>query len=191
MTRPMMPGSAPKPAAPEAVAEISTVRVPPDSSGVNVRPNERPTPSTSKKSVADAHAVDPLRLASAGEVEPLADRIQASLSKVVFRVRKSVTSPGEDGSVSNPIFCWTSALNSHGITSRSAPRIRQRLQQHAVDDAEDRGVAADAEGQRRYRHCGESRSACECADGRANILHAAGERISEPGPAGPASIASG
>ena len=98
---------------------MRTARVPLTSSGVNVRPNEGRTPSTVKKS-----SLTRTPLIRSGSPAPVrlnrSDLIQASPSNVVFFVRKSVTSPGEDGSVSNPIFWWTSALYSHGITSRSA-----------------------------------------------------------------------
>ncbi len=93
-------------------------RVPFTSSGVNVRPRGVCTPSTSKKSSLTRTPV--MRSGSPAPVRlNRSERIQASRSNVVFRVRKSVTSPGEAGSVSKPTRCWTSALYSQGITSRS------------------------------------------------------------------------
>jgi hypothetical protein len=49
-------------------------------------------------------------------------------------------------------------------------RIRKGPQQDAVDDAEDRGVGADAEREGRDGHCGESRVRREAAQGEAQIL---------------------
>ena len=49
-------------------------------------------------------------------------------------------------------------------------RVRQRLEQHAVHDAEDRGVRADAECQRQHRHGGERRRPPEHAQRIRDIL---------------------
>src|SRR5439155_2101120 len=47
-----------------------------------------------------------------------------------------------------------------GVIERDAlagARIRQWLQEHAVDDAEDRRIGADADGERQHRHAREER----------------------------------
>ena len=48
--------------------------------------------------------------------------------------------------------------------------VRQRLQEHAVDHAEDRCVGADAERQGNHRDSGEGRIRCQSANGVTNIL---------------------
>ena len=50
-------------------------------------------------------------------------------------------------------------------------RIRQRLEQHAVDDAEDGGVGADAERERQDRDRGVARALGQGAEGVAHVLH--------------------
>jgi hypothetical protein len=57
--------------------------------------------------------------------------------------------------------------------------VGQRPQQDAVDDAEDRGVGADAEGQGEDREQGESRLPQELADGGAEVAE---ERIHRQAP---------
>jgi hypothetical protein len=96
----------------------SRSRVSPLSSGVKTRPIFAETPSVWKKSPLTRTA-----LMRSGSPVPVrftrSARTHARCSKVVLRARKSKTSPGEEGSRSNPVRCWTSALNSHGITRRS------------------------------------------------------------------------
>ncbi len=48
--------------------------------------------------------------------------------------------------------------------------IGQRTQQGGVDDAEDRGVGADAEGQRQHRNSGEGWVLCQRASAEADVL---------------------
>jgi len=50
-------------------------------------------------------------------------------------------------------------------------RIRQRTQQHGVDDAEDGAVHSDSEGQRNYGDDGESRRARQKPCGKRKLLH--------------------
>ena len=59
---------------------------------------------------------------------------------------------------------------SHSTASRSGLRIRQRLQQQRVDDAEDRGVGADADRERRDDDERQARAAAQRADGVAEVL---------------------
>ena len=116
-TRPRIAGSAPKRCR-HRRSLSNTPRELPTSSEVKARPMTGPTPSTSKKSVLTRTPVRrwgspvPVRLNRS-------DRTHAKPAKVVFRDRKSFASAGEIGRVSKPVRCWTSALNSHGTTSRS------------------------------------------------------------------------
>ena len=59
--------------------------------------------------------------------------------------------------------------------------VRQRLQQDAVDDAEDGRVAADPERQRDDRDQRKSRSARERANGGADVLHRCWSGSERPG----------
>src|SRR5437016_3285403 len=50
-------------------------------------------------------------------------------------------------------------------------RIWQRLEQHAVDDAEHRGVRPDTEREREHGHGGEAGVLQQLAEGEAQIIH--------------------
>jgi len=49
-------------------------------------------------------------------------------------------------------------------------RVRQGPEEHAVDKAEDRGVRADAQGQRQDRNGGESGAAAQRSEGVSQVL---------------------
>lgn len=63
--------------------------------------------------------------------------------------------------------------------------VRQRLQQHRVDGAEDRGRSADADRERGERHDREAWVGNELADAEAHVAHAV---VEEARPAGVADI---
>ena len=63
--------------------------------------------------------------------------------------------------------------------------VGQRPQQHAVHDAEDRGVRPDPERERQYDGHGEGRRLPQAAQAVADVLHQALERPSAPGVAHP------
>ena len=67
---------------------------------------------------------------------------------------------------------------SHRTASRSGSGIRQRLEQQGVDDAEDRGVGADADGQRPHDQQGQAEIAAERPDGVSQILQERGHHCS-------------
>src|SRR5206468_2889576 len=50
-------------------------------------------------------------------------------------------------------------------------RIRQRLEQHAIDDAEDRRVRPDAEREREHGHGGEAGDFQQLTNGVAKVVH--------------------
>ena len=54
-------------------------------------------------------------------------------------------------------------------TRRVGRRDRQRLEQHGVDDGEERGVEADADRQRGDRHQREPRTLAQPPDREANV----------------------
>ena len=66
---------------------------------------------------------------------------------------------------------------SHSTASRSGVRIRQRLQQQRVDDAEDRGVGADPDAERRDDDEGQPRASSQRAHGVANVLEKGGHHV--------------
>jgi hypothetical protein len=61
--------------------------------------------------------------------------------------------------------------------------IRQRAQDHTVDDAEDGGVGADAEAQRQHERAGEPRHADQIPDGDADVVGHGSPRRLDPGAA--------
>ena len=75
-----------------------------------------------------------------------------------------MTSPSRTQVLSNAVHLLQIMTAPVGIGPR------QRPQQHGVDDAEDRGVGADAERQREDRHRGEARIARERAGAETQIL---------------------
>ena len=63
--------------------------------------------------------------------------------------------------------------SSQTMTIRSGSWVRQRSQQHRLDEREDRGVGADAERQRAYRRDGEDRRLSQEAHGVSQV----GEKV--------------
>ena len=90
---------------------------------------------------------------------------------MVLRVRKSVTSPGDDGSRVEADLLLDFGAVFPGHDEPVGVRVRQRLEQDAVDEAENRGVAADPERERQDRYRGEAWPAGKSPDGRADVLH--------------------
>ena len=58
-----------------------------------------------------------------------------------------------------------------------APCVGEGLEEHAVDEAEDGGVGADAETQREHDGGGEARAAAQAAQAVADVLH---QHLEEP-----------
>ncbi len=169
MTRPMIRRIGLKPAAPEAVGNEDGTRAL-DILRRERPPERRPDAEHVEEVRADAHAVDPLRVAGAREVESLRSDPGKPFERGVLRPEVGdVARRGRQRIESDPLLDLGAVLPRHH--EPIGARIRQWLKQDAVDDAEDRRVAADPERQGHDRDCGESRSARQCANGRADILH--------------------
>ena len=151
-------------AAPQRVAEHDDVRPFGEVLGGRENPSDGRTHSEDRKRVRrDAGGCDTLRVTAAGQVDlPLAPGRH-------FPQSSGAAPVVHDLPRRNPGFVECRPLApDHHRASWIGPR--QRAEQHGIDHAEDRGVRADSQGQRDYRHRGEAGMTREQSGAKTQIL---------------------
>ncbi len=193
MDRPTIDGSALISSAPERVAEHDDVRSFGEVLGGRENPSDCRAHSQDRKRVRrDAGGCDALRITAAGQIDlPLAPGRHFPQSSGSAPVVHDLPCRHPGLIERRPL-----APNHHRATWIGP---RQRAEQHGIDHAEDRGVRADPQSQRDYRHRGEARMTREQSgaktqivsesvewhgarlDGRPSAIVAADRRTLEPG----------